>query len=130
MPDRNLAFRILWDEVDRRLPPDAVVQPQPYERPLTAAFLYRTRWGAMPDEHHAVVYGRSADEALERRKALLPLFWRTSLRFEEARAIARRFGIDFVAIENIERVAQAPEAWPQTVRPYFETPHFRVYDMR
>lgn len=130
VPSRNIGVRILWDEIDKRLPPDAIVQLQPYDRPLRAAFLYRKRWAAMPDEHHAVVYGLSLEESEQRRRALHPLYWNTHLTSEEALHIARRFRIDFVVVENMESVWSAPEAWPQTMRPYLETPQFRVYDMR
>jgi hypothetical protein len=130
IPSRSLAVRTLWDEIDRRLPPDAIVQLHPYDRAALAATLYRTRWAAMEDEHHAVVYGRSREEVRARWRALLPLFWSAEISVEEARRIARRFRIDFVAIENIDPAWKDPNGWPHRVQPYFVSPGFQVYDMR
>ncbi len=127
---RSPGFRGLWEEIDRRLPADAVVQLRPTLNPFVADHFYRIRGSAMGDVHHAVVYGRSTKEAFRRRDELDPLFSDTRLSFDEARRLARRFRIDFVAVENVDPVRNAPEAWPQTLRPVFETQQFRVYDVR
>jgi hypothetical protein len=128
--DRGPGFRRFWEEIDRRLPADAVVQLRPTLTPVMSAHFYRTRWSAMGDVHHAIVYGRSDTEAFGRRDRIAPLFTDTTLPLEAALGIARRFRIDFVAVENVDPVRNAPEAWPQTLRPVFETQQFRIYDVR
>jgi len=130
IPERNPGFRTLWEEIDRRTAADAVVQVRPQYEPFMADQFLRTRPTALGDAHHAVVYGRSVRESLTRKRSIDPLFTDTTLSLEDARRLARRFRIDFVAVENVDPVRNAPEAWPQTARLFFETPNFRVYDLR
>ncbi len=130
IPSRNFAVRTLWDEIDRRLPPDAIVQLHPYDKAFIAATLYRTRWAAMEDAHHAVVYGLSEEEVNARWRVLLKVFWDGETSVEEVRRAARRLRIDFIAVENVDPVWKDPNGWPHRVQPYFVSPGFQVYDMR
>ncbi len=130
IPERNPGFRTLWEEIDRRTPAGAVVQVRPQYEPFMADQFLRTRPTALGDAHHAVVYGRSVRESLTRKRSIDPLFTDTTLSFDDARRLARRFRIDFVAVENVDPVRNAPEAWPGAARLFFETPNFRVYDLR
>jgi hypothetical protein len=125
---RTLAFRQAFEQLDRLLPADAVVQSNPRVHNFDVVFfgLYARHQTAANHSRCGTAWGGSFEEC----EAVLPVLteiFEGHLLPSQVASLCRRFSIDALVVRDLDEVWSDPSSWAQQQTPAIANQHVRIY---
>jgi hypothetical protein len=123
----DLDEKSAWEWVNANTPEEAVVQARPNRNRAYEFGLYARRRAAVADIHVGQLFGAAERAVVARVVELRPIFENRELSPDQVNALAARYDIRAIVVNESDPVFEASGAWTQKRAPAFSAPRARVY---
>jgi hypothetical protein len=126
--ERTYALRSVYERLNKELPPDAIVQYNPYAASFISHEIYSGHGATIGGPNCVSVFGGDLNQCGPRIDAVVPLFWHPnaalSARVDE---VCREFGIRVMLVDDTDKVWNSPESWVWTRTPLIANDYVRAF---
>ena len=123
--ERAYALRTAFEDLDRQLPPSAVLQSNPASKDLILHMLYSNHDAAAGDGACGADFGGDPAICASRLRTLAGIFNLPD--GVDVDAVCQQFGIDTLVIENTDSVWRQPNSWVWTRPPSVANEYVRAF---
>lgn len=122
------SLRSLYQALDRKLPQNAVEQPNPDVKIDLLYGAYANRQVAVGDREFGTLYGIPAAIYRQAVASVSPIFDSTATSdFTVVEALCRRYGISVIVVKASDAIWQDTTKWPWNRQPLVSEPQARAY---
>lgn len=126
--ERTFALRSAYQQLNRALPSDSILQYNPETNSFISHGVYSNRQAAVGGIECASAFGGNSNTCAVRLKEVLPLFL-SPLRLYDSKVddICREYGINVLLVEDTDDVWNRRDSWVWTRTPLVANKHVRAF---